>query len=108
MRLQADDARAQAGMDYDYLSLQDAYGKLAGRKGTVAVRDFDGEPGDWWVHGLYLADAVSALGGNERIKISWGRVARGKEFDPVVLSSLDGSERHLIAGMDPNESASKA
>ena len=42
----SDDARAQAGMDYDYLSLQDAYGKLAGRKGTVAVRDFDGEPGE--------------------------------------------------------------
>ena len=77
-------------------------------RSSCATQDFDGEPGDWWVHGLHLADAVSALGGNERIKISWGRVARGKEFDPVVLSSLDGSERHLIAGMDPNESASKA
>ena len=42
----ADDARAQAGMDYDFQTLQDVYGKLSGRKGTVAVRDFDGEPGE--------------------------------------------------------------
>ena len=41
-----DDTRAQAGMDLDYQTLQDSYGALAGRKGTVAVRDFDGEPGE--------------------------------------------------------------
>jgi len=42
----ADDARAQAGMDMDVQSLQDGYSTLAGRKNSVTVRDFDGEPGE--------------------------------------------------------------
>jgi cytochrome c oxidase cbb3-type subunit II len=40
-----DDAAAQAGGDYDYDPIKKAYAKLAGRDGTVAFRDFDGEPG---------------------------------------------------------------
>ncbi len=42
----ADDARAQAGGDYDVDSFRADYDKLSGRGGTVNVRDFDGAPGD--------------------------------------------------------------
>ena len=42
----ADDARAQAGEDYDVEALRASYDAIAGRKGTVPVRDFDGERGD--------------------------------------------------------------
>jgi cytochrome c oxidase cbb3-type subunit 2 len=41
-----DDAKAQAGEDYDVEALRGSYDAIAGRKGTVSVRDFDGERGD--------------------------------------------------------------
>jgi len=41
-----DDAKAQAGEDYDVEALRKSYDGIAGRKGTVPVRDFDGERGD--------------------------------------------------------------
>jgi len=41
-----DDARAQAGGDYDSEAMKAGYGALAGREGGVSVRDFDGEPGE--------------------------------------------------------------
>lgn len=41
-----DDAAAQAGGDYDTGPMRKAYAALAGRDGTVSVRDFDGVPGE--------------------------------------------------------------
>ena len=41
-----DDARAQSGGDYDVDSFRADYDKLAGRGGTVNVRDFDGVRGE--------------------------------------------------------------
>jgi len=41
-----DDAKAQAGGDYDVDSFRADYDKLSGRTGTVNVRDFDGVRGD--------------------------------------------------------------
>ena len=40
-----DDAAAQADPDSEFETMRDAYTALAGRKGTVQIRDFDGEPG---------------------------------------------------------------
>jgi cytochrome c oxidase cbb3-type subunit 2 len=39
------DLAAQADPDSDFESMQAAYAKVAGRPGTVQVRDFDGAPG---------------------------------------------------------------
>lgn len=41
-----DDAKAQAGGDYDVDSFRADYDRLSGRTGTVNVRDFDGVRGD--------------------------------------------------------------
>lgn len=41
-----DDARAQAGQDYDVDALKKDYGDIAGRPNTVTARDFDGVKGD--------------------------------------------------------------
>ncbi|MEZ6030871.1 MAG: cytochrome-c oxidase, cbb3-type subunit II [Hyphomonadaceae bacterium] len=41
-----DDAMGQAGGEYDVEAMAADYGKIAGREGTVTVRDFDGEPGE--------------------------------------------------------------
>ena len=41
-----DDARAQAGEDYDVEALRASYDAISGRKGTVPVRDFDSERGE--------------------------------------------------------------
>lgn len=40
------DAGAQAGMDLDAETMRRGYGAIAGRDGTVSVRDFDGVPGE--------------------------------------------------------------
>ena len=40
------DVNAQAGGDYDVEALRKEYGAVAGRDGTVVVRNFDGETGD--------------------------------------------------------------
>jgi cytochrome c oxidase cbb3-type subunit 2 len=41
-----DDARAQAGLDFDADTFRADYDKLSGRTGTVNVRDFDGARGE--------------------------------------------------------------
>jgi cytochrome c oxidase cbb3-type subunit II len=41
----AEDAAAQADPDADFETMRDAYSALAGRPGTVQIRDFDGERG---------------------------------------------------------------
>jgi cytochrome c oxidase cbb3-type subunit 2 len=41
-----DDAKAQAGLDYDVDSFRTDYDKLSGRMGTVNIRDFDGTRGE--------------------------------------------------------------
>lgn len=41
-----DDARAQAGGDYDLDAMRKPYDDVAGRGGTVVVRNFDGEIGE--------------------------------------------------------------
>jgi cytochrome c oxidase cbb3-type subunit II len=41
----AEDARAQADPESDFEAMRDGYGELAGREGTVQIRDFDGSPG---------------------------------------------------------------
>jgi len=41
-----DDAMGQAGGEYDVEAMTADYGKIAGREGTVTVRDFDGGPGE--------------------------------------------------------------
>ena len=39
------DAANQTDPDSEFESMRDAYTKLAGRKGTIQIRNFDGEPG---------------------------------------------------------------
>ena len=41
-----DDAAAQAGGDYDIDAMRKPYDAIAGREGTVPVRNFDGDTGD--------------------------------------------------------------
>ena len=41
----AEDAALQVDPDSEFEGMRDAYTALAGRKGTVQIRDFDGEPG---------------------------------------------------------------
>lgn len=41
-----DDAMAQSGGEYDIESMKSDYGAIAGRDGTVVIRDFDGQPGE--------------------------------------------------------------
>lgn len=41
----AADAAAQVDPDSEFEAMRDAYTALSGRKGTVQIRDFDGEPG---------------------------------------------------------------
>lgn len=41
----ASDAAAQADPEGDFETMRDAYSAIAGRKGSVQIRDFDGAPG---------------------------------------------------------------
>lgn len=63
-------------------------------RSSVAVTDFTGDPVTMSTNALQIGDAISALLGNEHIKIGWGGPR-----DPVLLYGTDPASSHFVAPM---------